>query len=259
MIDVWDAQRPAAPIKAKKLVLLAGSMGTETFAAAFEDCLRSSVNAAHFSVIRMEPRRPALMSAGTQHRDRELVFRCYDAYAEQFHAHDQLFNRMQRMYQAGASQLIGRLRAEDIAFLPYRRAIYLSNGMSERLSGLCTDADGVPILFNLYRHEEQARFSDAEIAAFQQLVPALVRLLSGHRALCEKQRAPDYREILLRLQPDLSEREIEVCTRLLRGMTYAGIAADIGLKESTVKTYRNRAFLRLGIHFKSELFARIRA
>ena len=35
----------------------------------------------------------------------------------------------------------------------------------------------------------------------------------------------------------------------------AGIAADLGIKESTVKTYRNRAFDRLGIHFRSQLFA----
>ena len=31
---------------------------------------------------------------------------------------------------------------------------------------------------------------------------------------------------------------------------------DLGLTVPTVKTYRNRAFQRLGIHFRSELFAR---
>jgi DNA-binding CsgD family transcriptional regulator len=43
--------------------------------------------------------------------------------------------------------------------------------------------------------------------------------------------------------------------RLLRGMTYDGIAADLGLSVPSVKTYRNRAFERLGIHFRNELFA----
>ena len=38
-------------------------------------------------------------------------------------------------------------------------------------------------------------------------------------------------------------------------MTQEGIAVDLGLSLPTVKTYRNRAFGRLGIHFKSELFA----
>ena len=57
------------------------------------------------------------------------------------------------------------------------------------------------------------------------------------------------------LAPALTEREVNVCARLLTGMTQEGIARDLGLSLPTVKTYRNRAFGRLGIHFKSELFA----
>ena len=38
-------------------------------------------------------------------------------------------------------------------------------------------------------------------------------------------------------------------------MTQEGVAADLGLSLPTVKTYRNRAFARLGIHFRSELSA----
>jgi DNA-binding CsgD family transcriptional regulator len=38
-------------------------------------------------------------------------------------------------------------------------------------------------------------------------------------------------------------------------MTQDGIASDLGLTVPTVKTYRNRAFARLGIHFRNELFA----
>lgn len=37
-------------------------------------------------------------------------------------------------------------------------------------------------------------------------------------------------------------------------MTQDGIASDLGLSVPTVKTYRNRAFARLGIHFRNELF-----
>lgn len=55
--------------------------------------------------------------------------------------------------------------------------------------------------------------------------------------------------------PALTARELDVCERLLRGWTYDGIAADLGLGLATVKTYRARAFDRLGLHFKSELFA----
>jgi DNA-binding NarL/FixJ family response regulator len=49
-----------------------------------------------------------------------------------------------------------------------------------------------------------------------------------------------------------------VLQRLLDGLTYDGIAADLGLSVASVKTYRARAFERLGIHFRSQLFALLR-
>ena len=53
----------------------------------------------------------------------------------------------------------------------------------------------------------------------------------------------------------LAGREREVCQRLLKGWTHEGIAADLGLSAGTVKTYRDRAFEKLGIHHRNELFA----
>ena len=66
---------------------------------------------------------------------------------------------------------------------------------------------------------------------------------------------PALRERLLRAHAALTGRELDVCARLLQGMTQGGIACDLGLSLPTVKTYRNRAFSRLGIHFRNELFA----
>ncbi len=55
--------------------------------------------------------------------------------------------------------------------------------------------------------------------------------------------------------PTLTRRELDVCVRLLQGWTYDGVAADMGVTVPSVKTYRARAFDRLGIHFRNELFA----
>lgn len=53
----------------------------------------------------------------------------------------------------------------------------------------------------------------------------------------------------------LPKRESEVCMRLLRGWTYDGLAVDLGISAGTVETYCDRAFERLGIHHRNELFA----
>lgn len=60
---------------------------------------------------------------------------------------------------------------------------------------------------------------------------------------------------LRRRCPHLTERELAVCERLLRGWTFDGIAADLGVSASTAKTYRNRAFGRLGIQHRNALFS----
>ena len=54
----------------------------------------------------------------------------------------------------------------------------------------------------------------------------------------------------------LPNRERELCERPQRLGTHQGIAADLGISAGTVKTYRDRAFERLGIHHRNELFAR---
>ena len=76
-----------------------------------------------------------------------------------------------------------------------------------------------------------------------------------HIALAKTEPPAQLAERLRLLRPDLTAREIDVCVRLLQGMTQEGIAVDLGLGVPTVKTYRNRAFARLGIHFRNELFA----
>jgi DNA-binding CsgD family transcriptional regulator len=64
-----------------------------------------------------------------------------------------------------------------------------------------------------------------------------------------------YRRILSSLAPGISGRELDVCVRLLQGMSHDGIACDLNISATTVKTYRNRAFGRLDIRHNNELFA----
>ena len=71
------------------------------------------------------------------------------------------------------------------------------------------------------------------------------------------QSLPALHERLLRVHHGLTDRELDVCARVPQGMTHEGIARDLGLGVPTVKTYRNRAFARMGIHFGNQLFAKV--
>lgn len=135
--------------------------------------------------------------------------------------------------------------------------------MKERLSVIQHESSSV-FAINFYRHVHQRPFTDAHLSDLAALAPVLLTLVQKQIALASPKVSNDVREVrnvsnwvgkLKALNPALSDREADVCARLLMGMTQDGIASDLGLSLATVKTYRNRAFARLGIHFKSQLFS----
>lgn len=258
MIDVWNAAQSTRHSEPTSFADVVCNMGQEGFERSLFNCLGQSLDSRHFTLIRMDKGQPSLLYAGTRHADRQLVWRCWHAYSHYLHRHDPLFIRMPEQRCNNGGLLVGHLLAEDIEFSPYRQDLYQNNGMSERLSSLQWEEDGVPVLFNLYRHREDGHFSERAIASFEQLAPVLLQLLRGHMAMRRNQVTAgpqQWRAVLRRKAPALSEREEEICLWLLQGLTYAGIAAMLGIKETTVKTYRNRAFERLDIHFRNQLFA----
>lgn len=163
----------------------------------------------------------------------------------------------------------------------HRARVYEAHGVAERVSVAEHEDDGSVFAVNFYRHQHQKPFGDRHIGDFEAVAPVLLALARKHITLSQASRAmaepavaapafpalpgqgdarrtlPMLRARLLQLQADLTDRELDVCARLLQGMTHEGIASDLGLGVPTVKTYRNRAFARLGIHFRNELFARV--
>ncbi len=250
MIRLSTPQASALPPDVRHFTDLACLLGTSAFPGALLDCLGQWADCQHFSVLRMAGARPQLLAAGTRHPDANLVLRCGQAYIERYHQHDPLFEPL-----LAAPGQVGHLLAQDIRFVPYREAIYQRHNMIERVSTLYLDEQQRPVLFNLYRHRDQGFFSDSELQMCEALSPVLLQLVRGHLALSALNRSDDHEQQLLQRCPDLTTQEVNICSRLLRGMTHAGIAADLNIKESTVKTYRNRAFERLGINFRSQLFA----
>lgn len=140
----------------------------------------------------------------------------------------------------------------------HRARVYEAHGMAERVS-IVQRQNAAIFAINFYRHEHQRPFSDGQLSDFESLAPALLSLAQKQieltRPRLARRTTQEWATQLQQLEPALTPRELDVCARLLIGMTHEGIALDLGLGLPTVKTYRNRAFARLGIHFKTELFA----
>lgn len=73
--------------------------------------------------------------------------------------------------------------------------------------------------------------------------------LKGKEALVQS-----FRRRLDLLGRGLTERELDVCARVIIGMTTEAIALELDLRTPTVATYRKRAYARLGISSHYEMF-----
>ncbi|RZS53139.1 helix-turn-helix transcriptional regulator [Sphaerotilus mobilis] len=189
---------------------------------------------------------------------------CFAAYRAGLYRADRSFDAVRPGHAA-----VLRMHADEAPSADHREAIYRRHGMLERLSVVTRPDDAEVFAVNLYHHDHQGRFSPGEIEGFAGLAPLLLACVQRHLRLRPVAPAVDVsapsaapaadttspRTLLQARCPTLTERELDVCERLLRGWSYDGIAADLGLSLATVKTYRARAFERLGMHFKSELFA----
>jgi len=209
-----------------------------------------------WSVYRIGGDQPRMFLSGTYHR-RDTTTGSWQAYLSGPHLADRTF----ALSNIGLGHLaITHLTAEEIPTPAHREKVYRQFDMSERLSVVEPQASDTVFALNLYRYNGQGFFSDRELANFESIAPSLFAAVHRHLLLQPRQpfaRDPLSLESVRRTfemhRPDLTERELDVVARTVMGMSYEGIAADLDLKLPTVKTYRNRAFDRLQICFRSEL------
>ena len=144
--------------------------------------------------------------------------------------------------------------AEAIADADYRRACYDEPGVHSRASVVVALPDGARhATVNLYRTHALAAFAPAELALLARYAPLLGALVAQHVRLLDRPAGPGDRAAALAER--LSARERMVIDAIMRGLTTKMLARQTGLAETTLNTYRYRAFRRLGIRREKELFA----
>jgi DNA-binding CsgD family transcriptional regulator len=238
---------------------LVGELGAPAFGQHLLARLRPVVPAGTLSVYRTGPR-PALFLTGA-HGVPDTTRDCWRAYLSGPHRHDRSLRPATASSDTGRP-LVCHITAREVR--PEHRArVYDAHGMVERVSVVQREGEDL-LAVNFYRHLQQRPFRDGELDDFGRVAPAVLALARKHLllaglALPAAAAPPASRACLLGLCPGLTPRELDVCEQLLLGRTHEGIARDLGLGVPTVKTYRNRAFQRLGIHFRNELYALVHA
>jgi DNA-binding CsgD family transcriptional regulator len=148
----------------------------------------------------------------------------------------------------------------------YRDHFFIQHDLIDKLSITRKIGDHY-VYCNFYRIGNSGRFTAQETELFDCILPLITNLIACHFNILRLQRkddedAPTARSLVhsvisRKVEPfdSLTARESEVCERILVGFTSTGISLDLGIAESSVNTYRRRAYERLGIATQNELFS----
>lgn len=222
-------------------------------------CVNAVVSVDFWSVYRLYPNRPPRMYLSGSLGGRDVSMDCFRRYQRGLYREDKTFAEARVLTSAGKPAMTLWNEAEIPS--PHRDQIYRRHGIHERLSVVTTGGAEGLLAINLYRYDTTGSYRDREVDAAQSFARPVLACVNKHLQMlgCLRKAATisamTARELLLDRNPNLTPRELDVCERLLRGWTYDGIARDLGLSATSVKTYRARAFDRLGIHFRNELVA----
>ena len=259
-MQVWSVpalspRTPPSPQRDLSAALI-GCIARDDFAVRALAEVNRALPVAWWTVYQVFDDQPPHLCAQASHAVPDIALDCWRIYRGGVYRDDTHFAQAGRADSAAADGAVLTHCVADDFGRAHREQIYTAHSLSERLSLVSADRGGenpgALLAVNLYRHRAQARFAPAEIDAVQGLAGTLLAVVQRHLELGALRQSPLQR--LRRRCPGLTQREAEVCERLLQGWTFDGIAADLGLSTTTVKTYRNRAFERLGIHHRNELF-----
>jgi DNA-binding CsgD family transcriptional regulator len=123
--------------------------------------------------------------------------------------------------------------------------------------------NGRTITLSAFRRGEGGGFNEAELKRLSRSADLLMAFVVRHNELNPPAPRPAHglsveqaTGLVRALGANLPRRELEVCARILRGLTMEAVALDLGIGVSSAITYKRRAYARLGISGTAELFAR---
>jgi DNA-binding CsgD family transcriptional regulator len=209
-----------------------------------------------FELSSAQPRRLLYASyAGSDVARRQI-----DLYLQrQYWRYDPCVAEAERMIGKTSTVLI-RQDISDLSSCAFRSAVYDPAHVQERLF-VCRSDEASCVALSMLRSDTQQPFQDSEISYISSVAETLFSVLGKHVAVIAGRASmteafvslDEIERCVAESGEGLTGRESQVCTRILYGLSAAGISSDLKISEETISTYRKRAYQRLGIATRQEL------
>lgn len=244
---------------AHDLAPLARAVGHRHFADELLKCLDAMCGAEHFTLFRKKEGAPRSLLCGSRDGT-DIAHRQFSLYVgrEYWQVDPGLSAAVKSATSDGMSVI--RLDTRTLSDGEFRRGCYERMRMRERIL-ICGAEPGSIVGLSLPRAERFGLTGAEQLRALGNTAPMLLAILSRHLEMLDA--VSDLRTALTSLplieaviesaDSKLTYREMQVCARILVGISCVGIALDLGIAEETVTTYRKRAYQRLEIGCQREL------
>ncbi len=196
-----------------------------------------------------------------------------DDYVKLFHQQDPNFKKVSGAVDICEDALIPLVAEEQPAvatdFTPdfvYKNYFFDRHDLIDKASTVGKVEQG-SVYCNFYRMGRSGPYSEKDWFLLESILPLITSVISTHYRMLQLSTAGEKRthrtaqslvhNIISKNAPPFSQltpREREVCERILLGYTSVGIGLDLNIAQSSVVTYRRRAYEKLDISTQNELF-----
>ena len=233
------------------------SIGTDSYDQTCLTFLEKSLNADQWALFRFRSGIPLKCVATASLHHQLVALENTGRYIIRCHSVDPCVHAANKLKSAAT---LTKLDINDIEDTQYRRCFELTQ-VRERVS-LFSRIGGDLYQLSAFRGPRMSRFTNTEMNYFAALAELLLVTAQKHEILLDQERGvPRHLDVegierLLKMRsPSLSTRECEVCARAVVGKTIEGTSLDLGIRRTSVITYRQRAYQKLGISRTNELVA----
>jgi DNA-binding CsgD family transcriptional regulator len=233
------------------------ALGTSGYAQSCLSLLQKSLSAEHWALFRFRSGSPLKCLATASIHHKAAALENIDRFVVHCHNVDPSVKAASKQMSRAT---LTKLDISDIDDAQYRNCFELTR-VRERLSLFSWIGNDLYQL-SAFRGPQSNRFTQPEMSFFAALAEILLVIAQKHEVLLDWQRgAPCHLDVkgverLLKMRsPSLSTRESEVCARAVIGKTIEGTSLDLNIRRTSVITYRQRAYQKLGISRTTELVA----
>ncbi len=157
----------------------------------------------------------------------------------------------------------GCFRLNDVAPDHFRRSEYFRvhygrTGIGEEIGVFFDPGGGITGVTSFGRWDTSPPITASDLGILRALEPAIGALCAGHWSNLHGRREPPRFQARGTAHPDfrnLTLREREIVTMILRGHSTESIAMQLGISPGTVKIHRKNIYRKMQVSTQAELFA----